>query len=665
MKTLISIICLLSLSPLANATTVIDAKIVRNQSGSGSCLISSGFPVPPGLVTEAIIQQGKVKVLIGGTEVAANVSALRGRHTDGTVRSILIQLTQSMAQSAEETASVIVDGGVRAYPDPAYQRPTLEIVTNNNVIVPTDKNYLVTTFIGLRGLTAEGAGSASEEKFYTALQSDRYDVLAAASTIQSVEGGASYEHVSALINLWARSANIKYQKEAIKHLLYKLPYFTPALNQSPPCNANTITNPDNRTGGQYCGLPNEPYAQWYFSFAQAYLLTGYRDFWGIVAYMAQYQQNAITSQSVAYSGIMSISQYDEPRFNYYSKYSALLPALMIDATIPVKGQYYTGRAYNWKNQLTWTIDTLEHWAWDFKWVPFDNGRGTVPSAGGTISQGGVSATLLGVYPLMHDPMAFVGTSMPTSGYLMVNNIIGGSFTSGALTGISASATGAEIVDYRYGLVAGVRANSPRGLNTIGDRLIPIFQLIFPSNFLMDTYLYFYRDSRIPDMVKTQVDVVLKNIRTKQSGDVYYSVSGGVWGEHAYVKPYSLEQPVSFTQTISSIPFELPEFARMVAFVIKTKGDSIVNGFTYTQWYEKLIDTANAAPALMTWQWKYFGQFYGWGIDAPWMMKQSSLTTYGPSILRTPTQYNAIPGDVPDVGRTTGMRAPVNVKKVVQ
>ncbi len=642
MKTIITVISFFCLATFANASTTIDAKIIRNQEGSGFCLISSGFPVPPGLVTEKLVRDGKVRIVVGNEEMPANVMALRGRHSDGTLRSMLIQFNRLMMQGEELKARVIIDGGTRTYVDPIYQRPTLEIVTHNNIIVPNDKNYLVTTGISLRGLIPEGAGSASEERLYTAMASDRFNAL---SKNQNT-GTASYEHVSALISLWARSGDIKYQKEAVKQVLLWLPYNTPLSSQNPPCRSDVVTNPDGRNGGQDCGLPSEWYFPRMLGYAQMYLLTGYRDFWGIVAFEAQYQQWNITDQATAFAQIIKLQEWDTPRFNYSFKYGALLAALMIDATIPVNGPYFTGRPFNWENQIRWTIDALQHYAWDFNWIPFSRGAGTVPTPGTVISQGGVTATLLGVYQAMHDPMNFPGKLMPTSGYLMVNNITGGSFRPGALRNISARASGTAITDYRSGLIGGIRSNSPRGLTRppSDPPKVPIFQLIFPTNFLIDTYLYIYPDPRIPDMVKTNLDIILKNIRPKSPTDPYYKVSGGVWGNHQFVKPYSLEQPVANDYPI---PFELPEYTRFIAFVLKTKGDDTVNGATYRQWYERLVSTSNVSPLLLTWQWKYFGQFYSWGIDAPWMMKQQSLLKNGPVTMRKPIQYNAIPGDEPE------------------
>lgn len=622
-------------------SAIIEAKVFRNEVGSGECLISSGFPLPQGLVPEQLIRDGKIRILVNGAEVPANVSALRGRHYDGTLRSMLIQFNYSLSQNDEIAAQVVIDGGVRQYPDPQYQRPTLDIISHNNIIAPSSPAYLVSTNLTLRQLLPEGAGSAAEEQLYTALASDRFDAL----SINENDGTASYENVSAMLGMWARSAENKYQQEALKKTLEWLPYNTPAANQSPPCRCDVIINPDSREGGQGCGT----YAEWYMprvlSYAQMYLLTGYRDFWSLVAYYAQDEQSSITSQALAYTSITSggvpLGNWDTPRFNYAARYGALLAALMIDATIPVNGQWFSGRAFNWTNQLQWTIDALQYNAWDLKWIPFDSGSGIVPANGTTISQGSVTATLLGVYELMHDPITLAGATMPTTGYLQVNNISGGSFTSGVLGGISANALGPQLSDYRQGMT-GTRSNSPR----VGT--IPTFQLVFVTNFLIDTYLYVQRDSRIPAMVKVNLDIILNNIRLQVPGDPDYGFNGGVWGNPLYCKPYTLEQPVA---NDTPAPYELPEYARIVAFVLKTNGDATVNGASYSTWYQRLINTGNISPVMvLIWQWKLFGQFYGWGLDAPWMMAQSSLVNYGPATMRTPTQWNSIPGDMPDIAR---------------
>lgn len=77
-------------------------------------------------------------------------------------------------------------------------------------------------------------------------------------------------------------------------------------------------------------------------------------------------------------------------------------------------------------------------------VWFDTGSGTVPAIGTSITQGGVSGYLLGVWPnLLSAPLA-AGAAMPASGMIKFREVTGGNFAAGSLTGITANALGADI-----------------------------------------------------------------------------------------------------------------------------------------------------------------------------------------------------------------------------
>jgi hypothetical protein len=80
-------------------------------------------------------------------------------------------------------------------------------------------------------------------------------------------------------------------------------------------------------------------------------------------------------------------------------------------------------------------------------IPFNSGSGNVPAIGTTISQGSVSAYLLGVWSALNAAPTAAGAAMPTSGYIKVKNKTGGNFTSGALSGIGANATGPDVVGW--------------------------------------------------------------------------------------------------------------------------------------------------------------------------------------------------------------------------
>jgi hypothetical protein len=79
-----------------------------------------------------------------------------------------------------------------------------------------------------------------------------------------------------------------------------------------------------------------------------------------------------------------------------------------------------------------------------RWMPFDTGSGTVPAIGTTVSQGGVSGYFLGVWADYTSAPTAVGAAMPATGYIKFREVTGGTFAAGALTGISANATSADV-----------------------------------------------------------------------------------------------------------------------------------------------------------------------------------------------------------------------------
>jgi hypothetical protein len=84
---------------------------------------------------------------------------------------------------------------------------------------------------------------------------------------------------------------------------------------------------------------------------------------------------------------------------------------------------------------------------DVRWMPYDTGTGNVPAIGTTITQGGVSAYLLGVWANYTSAPTAVGAAMPASGFIKFREVAGGPFATGALTGIGASATGPDVAGW--------------------------------------------------------------------------------------------------------------------------------------------------------------------------------------------------------------------------
>jgi hypothetical protein len=82
-----------------------------------------------------------------------------------------------------------------------------------------------------------------------------------------------------------------------------------------------------------------------------------------------------------------------------------------------------------------------------RWMAFDSGSGTVPAIGTTITQGGVSGYLLGVWANLNSAPTAVGGAMPATGFLKFREVTGGTFSAGALSGISANASSADVVGW--------------------------------------------------------------------------------------------------------------------------------------------------------------------------------------------------------------------------
>lgn len=79
-----------------------------------------------------------------------------------------------------------------------------------------------------------------------------------------------------------------------------------------------------------------------------------------------------------------------------------------------------------------------------RWIPYDTGSGNVPAGGTVITQGGASGKLICVASAINVAPTAPAAAMPASGFIKVKQV-SGSFAAGALTGIGANATGADVV----------------------------------------------------------------------------------------------------------------------------------------------------------------------------------------------------------------------------
>lgn len=81
-----------------------------------------------------------------------------------------------------------------------------------------------------------------------------------------------------------------------------------------------------------------------------------------------------------------------------------------------------------------------------RYIPYNSGSGVVPNYNDVISQGSASGLLIGVYADIYGYQPIVpGNAMPASGYIKIKQWNSVAYTAGALTGISATSTGADYV----------------------------------------------------------------------------------------------------------------------------------------------------------------------------------------------------------------------------
>lgn len=82
-----------------------------------------------------------------------------------------------------------------------------------------------------------------------------------------------------------------------------------------------------------------------------------------------------------------------------------------------------------------------------RWLAYTSGSGNVPAIGTTVSQGGVSGYLLAVYSSLTSAPTAVGSAMPASGFIKFREVSGGNYSAGALSGIGATASGADVTGW--------------------------------------------------------------------------------------------------------------------------------------------------------------------------------------------------------------------------
>lgn len=127
--------------PSTPVGSVIALRLRRFDGGTGDVLVSSGVPLAPGQLRPA--DASRVRLLIGGREVAAYIVPLKGLHRDGSIRSMLVQVRASIGADAvpAELQLGVAPSIARASEQPTSAEP-------DAMALPTSAQLIASQLVG-------------------------------------------------------------------------------------------------------------------------------------------------------------------------------------------------------------------------------------------------------------------------------------------------------------------------------------------------------------------------------------------------------------------------------------------------------------------------------------------------------------------------------------
>lgn len=333
----------------------------------GTGIVSSGFPLIRGSLFEQDVIDRRVVVRVGGIEKACYVESIRGRYSDGSLRSILIQFSHNTASTTTwEDAEVELGGSARTLADISYTPQTTSLFLDGRNILPKDVSYTKNCWASFYPIL----DASQETSVHTGLLVDQFNDKWIRSSngeaeITDGEYQSTYETPLTFIKRWQALGSTltgrSYWWVGVRKAYYFLTDYglqaQGAGSFSPELNTNGLT-----TNGSSSGVtPPEHHTQAQISLASAYLLTGMIEFWNYLCARASWFDSGISSQAIANNLGEVISPTYLPRFNLRGLWSVALSAVIDNTkawTSNVGG--WTGRslggAAGAPTQLPWYIN---------------------------------------------------------------------------------------------------------------------------------------------------------------------------------------------------------------------------------------------------------------------------------------------------------------------
>jgi hypothetical protein len=196
---------------------------------TGQVLVSSGIPLAPGMLKPGDI--GHVRLMVGSQEQSIFVKALRGRHRDGSVRSVLVQFMYNVGTSP--IAAELVIGSSRTTQDRQETQVsfTFDSPLPAAVVLPSSVDYLLRSGLVLPTVAMPSSFSYKYEDRFAEQSDGRWGVFKPKYDTNTVNTGITENYYDRALSHWAwwvRTGDAKYWMRAVHYLMaYRENYMRP------------------------------------------------------------------------------------------------------------------------------------------------------------------------------------------------------------------------------------------------------------------------------------------------------------------------------------------------------------------------------------------------------------------------------------------------------
>ena len=648
--------------------TVVNGTLQRWDGGTGSVLVSNGFPLRPGDMTEADVTAREFTVEVNGVEQAVWCEAMRGRHNDGTVRSLLVQFNYNIPDATPIPCQFKI-GQVRSTTDLGAVTATRlsntvsgsgATLTWKAAALATDAEYLCATEMTgkpLMSLARMQTEDPDGYAFFKTAWDIHYNDIKTQSIGENNDPGATYDSNEAMYTHYLLTGDPFWWWEGVRRALWKVTgYF------GQPAGATSYNpNPNVFAETEYAGAtgiaPPEQHTQVYHGFAIAYLTTGYASFWALVNARCQYAvKSSWTSQAAVSANSSGVhTNHYGPRFNAM-RFQPVLAAHMIDATRKISTPSGGNLFVDFPTHLPRILQAyLDH-----AYSTADYRDGLAVGSTGSTDMAFAIGDVAGDFPVFQ-------TNLPALDFIhyylnihadsripaMVKGCVDAVLLN-AVTPLASNYLGTGLNDVGLNVAT---YGTTYALNATAGRDGPPFSEGSPSTTLASGVSAGASTFTVADAtgfaagqlirIGTGGTLEYRSIRTVAGTSITIGQTLKQATNSPLLQGHSsgeavVRQTLNFDGNYWIVaPYTLPEVVTGCAFLKNLYPSDVVNGHTYAEWYAIVVDPANTQKTFLTWNWKLIGQLYGRHQGAPSLFIDG-LPGSLPASIRVPTNHTTWP-----------------------